>query len=158
MNNDTTQEKIEALAAYLKIDAADITEGRNDHYGLTTFEADGNEYAVGTDDEATAAAVENIRQSAWTFNASFILSQCNLPSALEDAVKAWQEKECEGCNEDIVDMIERHCPGGIEGPHSFSEDAIRADGRGHFMNSYDGEEIELSYDGKAAQFFAYRIN
>lgn len=31
-------------------------------------------------------------------------------------------------------------------------DAIRCDGRGHFLSQYDGEEVE------AGEFFIYRLN
>lgn len=34
--------------------------------------------------------------------------------------------------------------------------AIRADGRGHFMSSYDGEENEEIVEGET--FYIYRIN
>lgn len=41
----------------------------------------------------------------------------------------------------------------IDDLDDFVEEAIRLDGRGHFLSSYDGAEIELE-DG----YFAYRIN
>lgn len=49
----------------------------------------------------------------------------------------------------------------MEGPHSFSESAIAADGRGHFLSSYDGEENEVSaedIDGNPVTFYLYRTN
>lgn len=35
-------------------------------------------------------------------------------------------------------------------------DVIRADGRGHFLSSYDGEENSVTIDG--IEYFIYRIN
>jgi len=155
MKNDTTTElePIEALARHLECEVDDLSEERHECYGLTVFSHGGAEYAVGTDDEAKSACEDSIEQSAWAFNADFICGQCNLPFELSEALKAWQEKECESANDAIVELIEKHCPGGMRGSHSFSEDAMEADGRGHFLASYDGDEIELDGD-----FYAFRIN
>jgi hypothetical protein len=38
----------------------------------------------------------------------------------------------------------------------FVKDAISADGRGHFLNKYDGKEIEVVING--AVLYVYRIN
>ena len=38
----------------------------------------------------------------------------------------------------------------------FIEDAISADGRGHFLSSYDSEEVEIDIDDET--YFAYRLN
>jgi hypothetical protein len=63
-------------------------------------------------------------------------------------LEAIQSKKCEGANNAILSIIEK-TDGGIDG---FVEEAISADGRGHFLSSYDGDENEK--DG----FFIYRIN
>lgn len=146
LNTWQLTEKVNALAKHLGIEASEITDQICDHYGMTQFRADDGEYAIATDAEADKAARENMEQSVWAFNASFILSECNLPSELEDGLKAWQEKECEGANDDLLAMVNR-----LAG-NSFFEAAISADGRGHFMSSYDGEESEQ--DG----FYIYRTN
>lgn len=146
MKTENTTEKQNALARHLDCDPESLILENHDHCGLEVYSSGSQEYAIGTDDEANKAARENIEQSIWAFNASFILSACGLPMELEDGLKAWQEKECEGCNDDLLRMVNR-----LAGD-SFFESAISADGRGHFMSSYDGEENE------EGGFYIYRIN
>ena len=92
-----------------------------------------------------------ILDSLWAFNAKFIIQHSKVESlndrqftALEGAIKAIQEKLCEDANPlvlALIDNIDR-----------FIDDAIGADGRGHFLSGYDGEENEQ--DG----FYIYRTN
>lgn len=127
---------------------ADIVQRSFDHYGLPVFEFDGCEYAVAeTDDAAQGAAERAIADSLWAFNASFIISECNLPAELEDGLKAAQEKQFESANEWLLPMVKR-----LVGISDFAASAISADGRGHFLSPYDGEEIE-----KNGLYF-YRLN
>jgi hypothetical protein len=146
INDNQLKEKATTLAEYLEISPEEVSRQISDSCGMTTFEIDGCEYAIATDGEADKAARESMEQSVWAFNAEFILGQCNLPRELADGLKAWQEKECEGCNDDLLRMVER-----LAGD-SFFEAAICADGRGHFITSYDGEENEQG------EFFIYRMN
>ena len=55
-----------------------------------------------------------------------------------------QQELCEDANE-IVKAI-------ITDINEFIEDAISSDGRGHFLNGYDGTEEELN------GFYIYRTN
>lgn len=142
------EEYIIALAAELEENPADITEESHDYHGMTVLSCGRAEYAVGTDEEADAACREYVESSAWAFNASFVLSECGLPSELEDAIQAFQSKECESANDAIVALIEKTC-----GMEAFTESAISADGRGHFLASYDGDEMEL-----AGNLYAYRTH
>lgn len=136
------------LALCEAIDCApgDLSKESHDHYGLAVYSMGRQEYAIGTDQECDKAARENMEQSVWAFNASFILRVCGLPIELEDGLKAWQEKECDGCNDALLRMINRLAE------NSFFESAVNADGRGHFLSPYDGDEIE------AGEFYAYRVN
>lgn len=52
---------------------------------------------------------------------------------------------CESANEIVFLPI-------IEDFEDFVSDAIDADGRGHFLSTYDGEEVE--HEG----FYLYRVN
>jgi hypothetical protein len=144
---DTTEAKQKALAAALECEPEELTLARFDHYGLTVFELGNQEYAIGTDEEADEAVDENIRQSVWAFNPSFILGECGLPFELEDAFRAYQEKECEGANDALLALVEK-----CAGFDKFALHAVQADGRGHFLSSYDGQERE------AGEMFWYRIN
>jgi hypothetical protein len=149
MKTTTTNDnaKLEALASFLGCDSEELTQTKWSYYGLDSFELGSKEYAIGTDSEADEACAEYIRASAWSFRASFILGECGLPYQLEEAISSWQAKECESANDGMVSLIEKTC--GID---SFIQSAISADGRGHFLSSYDGEENE------EGEFFIYRIN
>lgn len=133
--------RVSSLAAHLGIDAEDITDAS---YGENQFDADGGEYLVLTDSEADDRAAEYIKDSLWAFNASFLSEFTDLP---EEVFKGLQDK-CEGANDTFATLVER-APGGIK---LFVEQAISADGRGHFMSSYDGEENEQG------EFYIYRVN
>lgn len=109
------------------------------------------DYICLTDSEANEKAAEYIKDSLWAFNASFILSECGLDGSGEESLRSMQEKACESANNFILSLVEKTC--GIE---SFIEAAISADGRGHFMSSYDGEEHEIESDGET--FYVYRLN
>ena len=148
MNKIKAVNAIEALADYLECDPDDLTSENHTHYGLEVFSLGNKEYAIGTDAEADEACAEYIKDSLWAFNASFICSECELPSELEEALQSMQETRCESANDSILALVERS-RGGLE---SFVSSAISADGRGHFLSSYDGEENE------AGEFFVYRIN
>jgi hypothetical protein len=118
----------------------------------TVDEIDGSDdkdgYIVLTDDEANEMASNYIRETLWAFNADFIIDHSNLPYTAIDMIKNYQSMECEGANDTIealiVDMDE------------FIDDAIRTDGRGHFMSSYDGRENEETVNG--ITYYIYRIN
>jgi hypothetical protein len=139
---------VEAVADQIGIDPGELTPETYTHYGLEVFCGRGEQYAVGTDSEADEACKEYIKDTAWAFRSSFICEYCNLPQELAEALEAMQSEKCEDANETILALI-RKTDGGLDG---FVEDAVSADGRGHFLSSYDGEENER--DG----FFIYRIN
>jgi hypothetical protein len=155
---DTTNEAL--LAAWNDIEEAQIafpnmciTEGRHEHRGLWTVEVDGCTYAVGTDEESDAACKDYISESVWAFRASFLLQHMGggrrlLP--LEAALEEYQAKHCEGCNAELLDAIPDF--------EAFVSEAVSADGRGHFLASYDGEEIELGRDANGLYVYAYRID
>jgi hypothetical protein len=148
MNTKQTDERVTALAKFLGIDPEEVTLYGGNHYDLAIFEADGGEYAVGTDEEADESTKEYIKESLWAFRPSFLLASCGLPSELEEAIGALMEKQCESCNPALLALIEK-C-GDLD---HLVRDSIMSDGRGHFLSSYDGDEIELGND-----LYAYRIN
>jgi len=110
-------------------------------------ETDGK-HIVLTDEEADEKAAEYIKDSLWAFNAGFIIQHSKLPYEAEEMIQAYQEKECESANDTIEALI--------EDMDTFIKDAIGADGRGHFMSSYDGQENEVKV--LDTTFFIYRIN
>lgn len=131
--------KLEALASFLGVDPSEVEDkGDND------FSTQDAEYKVLTDEEANELCRQYIEDSLWAFNASFIISHTELPSEAQEMLESFQEAKSEGANETIKALI--------EDMDSFVEDAISADGRGHFMNTYDGEENEQG------GFYIYRTN
>lgn len=156
-NTTEYTEKIEALKAHL-IECGEFTADEAEEFTYEErwdcFCAYGYEYKVMTDDEATDATREYIIDSLWAFNAHFVLrhtkfydtSSVEDDEAFEEAIKELQGRICEGVNPIIRALI--------EDIDEFIEDAIQADGRGHFLATYDGEEIELEH----GKFYAYRMN
>lgn len=108
-----------------------------EHYGLRVVEVDGEDFAVADNEEqADAAARRAAGDSLWAFNTDFIGRFLGLSDAQKEAIGKMQQELCEGAQE-VVEMLlgDRR--------REFLQDAIDADGRGHFLNGYDGEE----YDG-----------
>jgi hypothetical protein len=148
MSTDTS---IETLIAKAWDDIASVpgAEEESDTYGMWTVTIDGETYAVGTDAEADDACAQGIKGLVWAFNADFILAHLRTPGFCSDMLREYQSKHCEDCNDEISSMV--------EDMGEFIEDAISADGRGHFLALYDGEEVEIrTADG--AMIYAYRIN
>jgi hypothetical protein len=139
---------IEALANFAECDPSDVEKESHDHYGLEIFSIGRQEYAVGTDSEADEACRQYIKDSAWAFRSSFICDYCDLPQEIAEALETMQSKKCESANDAILALIEK-TDAGLDG---FVEEAISADGRGHFLSSYDGNENEES------GFYIYRTN
>jgi hypothetical protein len=139
--------KPEALAKYLEVDLNEISEGHDDN----TFEQGREEYMVLTDDEADEKAREYILDSIWAFNASFLAAHSDLD---EEVIRSIQDNgRCEGNNAVLTKLI-----GDLD---HFVNDAILSDGRGHFMNSYDGQENEIFdrvSDFTSRYLYVYRMN
>jgi|SRR5665647_868490 len=144
-----TNELEQIAAQVMGCDIEDLTEERYDHYGLKIFSDGSHEYAIGTDEEAQEAVKAYIQDSVWSFRPEFIAShtRAGATNGMIRAIEALQ-KECESCNEDVKSLI--------EDIDEFIEDAISADGRGHFLSSYDSEEVELRINGE--YLYAYRLN
>ena len=139
----TTEQRIQALAKHLGCDISEVSESR---FGDNCFDAEGGEFLVLTDDEADEKAKQEIKESLWAFNASFIAfhTKNGLDDAAEKALAEMQGRLCESANP-IVEAL-------IEDMDHFISDAIMSDGRGHFISRYDGEESVQD------QFFIFRTN
>ncbi len=138
----------QALAAHLGLEGTDDVD---DEDGETRFSYGRAEYLVLSDEEVDAAAREAIEQSVWAFNASFL--RAHLRKGIDESVITLLQSKCEGANDAITAMIEDF--------DHFIDDAIKADGRGHFLAGYDGEENEqetTDADGKRTMWFIYRLD
>ena len=116
----------------------------------------GDEFLVCDEAGRDEALAENIKDSLWTFNAEFIVEHMSTwesmsPREVTEIAKSlreMQEKLCESANPLVMAMIED-----IE---EFIEDAVSADGAGHFLNTYDGEETEFTFEDEV--YYVYRVN
>ena len=151
MGENEKKARLAALAAYLgvEVDELDCTDvDENKRFTFSNHE----EWLILTDEEADKAATEDVRNHLWAFNADFIVDHCTtIPDHERDAVitavRRMNEELCESANELVYAII-----GGTEGFKRFAEDAIAADGRGHFLAGWDGEEHE------SGGYFLYRDN
>lgn len=137
--------KVEALAQHVGEDP-DIIDEHDD-----TFEVHGHHYLVLTDEEADEAVAQRIEEDLWAFRSSFVLSFVSRKNRFdsnpkaEKALEEVQGKLCEDAQPLIRAMIGEHLP-------EFVREAVSADGRGHFLAGYDGEENE------EGDFFIYRVS
>lgn len=134
--DEEIDERKEALEQYLKGEAEEIE--------VNIYEIDGGEYLVLNEDEAREQVAEHIEESAWAFLPSFLSNMTELPIEVFDAL----QPRCEDSNDAIVKLINITC-----GMEDFVTTAIDCDGMGHFLATYDHDEIEL--DGG---LYAYRID
>lgn len=118
--------------------------GYDDSYNATCL--------VLTDSEADEKAEEYIRNSLWAFNASFLSDVTGFDISIFEAIQS--NDKCEGNNEAILQLV----------GDNFGElvrAAIASDGRGHFLDTYDGNETEFNcfdYTGNNEYLFVYRVN
>ena len=130
--------KEEALAKFLECETEEINETNY------CFEYGSQEYLVLTDEEAEEKTKENILDSIWAFNKSFLDSHSEAISEIDEKTFAVIQERCESVNKAILSMI--------DDKEDFVSDAISCDGRGHFLSVYDG--VENEQDG----YYIYRIN
>lgn len=139
--------KFEALASHCQLEADAIVKAVNDAGYLSELYCvvgTDEKYLVLTVDEADEKCAEYIKDSLWAFNASFLVNfiDADIP---EEIIKNWQETKCEGANQGILDMVGKNFD-------DLVEDAIKCDGRGHFLGQYDGEE------NVRGEYYIYRVN
>lgn len=130
--------KAAALAAHLE----ESVEA--DETGNLYADERGRVWLVLTDAEADAAAKEYILDHLWAFTTDFLRAHVENTAALE-ALDKVRGDLCEAANPLVRALV--------EDLDYLVEDAIRADGRGHFLSDYDGNEVDLG-----GGLFAYRWN
>lgn len=117
---------------------------------------EGSEFLI-CDEAGKEQEIEDyIKESLWAFNAEFIIDHMSNyefannreHNAIIKAIKEMQQELCESANPLIAAMI--------SDIDEFIEDTVSADGAGHFLSLYDGEEHEFSYDGEV--YYIYRTN
>tara|TARA_R100001079_G_scaffold104984_1_gene71979 strand:+ start:2085 stop:2588 length:504 start_codon:yes stop_codon:yes gene_type:complete len=117
-----------------------------DDYG--NDDGDFGEYRVLTNEEADELAYDSIMDSLWAFSSSFLAGETEVN---EDVFLALHNNgKCERNNDAVASLIKSSC-----GLQEFVDSAISADGRAHFIDSYDGYEHEVKVGRKT--FYIYRV-
>jgi hypothetical protein len=118
-------ERQAALAAHLSVPIGDVT-GEGD-----TWSHGRQEWLVLSEEEADERAGDSIRESLWAFRTDFLRRHVTSVDALE-ALDAMRGKVCERSNAIVLALV--------RDLDALIQDAIAADGRGHFLANYDHEE------------------
>lgn len=137
------------ITALLEVLGADVTEESMEEVTLvydSVLEYEGSEYMVLTDEEADEKVLERVEDTLWAFNPSFLADL----TGLEEVVFKTLGSLYESGNEAVKAIVENTC-----GMEALVKDAIHYDGRGHFLASYDGEELECSVEG--TDYYIYRV-
>ena len=138
--NDIEKYFYEVTAEDIK-NALATDKKRETYMSLPTIFINGNEYAVAVnEEEANAAAGQYIKDSICYFNPSFLAEHSDVP---EEVFEFLADKDFFN-NEAYKSMI--------YDVDDFIDDAIDADGRGHFLNSYNGKEYKIG------EYFLYQVD
>ena len=133
---ETKISAIEALARHLDVEPLEIysSDGAY-HYGA-------REYLVLDETDANIRAFDAILDNVWAFNTDFIAAHAvdGVSKEVIVVLKVLHEEANKAIRVLIKDV------------DHFVDDAIRCDGRGHFLSMYDGEETVV--DG----WNIYRVN
>lgn len=135
-----------------------VTKNWDSYYSEYKFNVCGDDFLVLDDDRAYATAFREISQTLWAFNDDFIVDHLKDDikygdnpvdlGELKASLELVQEKFCGGANVIIHALI--------DDLEEFVDDAIAADGRGHFISPYDGEEHGVTVDG--GTYYIYRLS
>ena len=110
---------------------------------------DAGEYIVCTDETADVGCKDYILSNVWAFRDTFLAEETGLPV---EVFSCLQEKMGEDSNETIHTLVKATC-----GEASLVDAAVSADGRRHFLATYDGDEQTFTTkSGKT--LFVYRCN
>jgi len=124
------------------IDIEDLTPDQKEAFvklsGFQIDEIDPEQWLFIGENQAVKKIKENERERVYTFNSFFIFH--HLKPILKDEmnrkdIREMQEIMQDRCNELIFCLIEDY--------DEFIEDAIKDDGKGHYLSHYDSEELAL---------------
>lgn len=113
----------------------------------SVFMTNMGEYIVLSEEEAYEKATEYIEDSLWAINSNFLAGY----TGVDNMVFEQLSQQCESANEAVRSLIEAN--GGLEG---FVDEAISADGLGHFISQYDGQQHEVIIGSKV--WYIFRVD
>jgi hypothetical protein len=141
MNDNDIEKPFNEVTAEDIKNALAVNKERETYQGLPVIIIDDEEYTVAeSEEEANKAARRAIEDSICYFRPSFLADHSDVP----EKVFVWLAGTRFDDNEAYKDMI--------YDVDDFIDDAIDADGRGHFLSPYDSKEHEIG------EYFLYRIN
>ena len=143
----TTYEKFTYDLGELKLTKKDKAALEAPYHSVNFYDA--GEYMVCTDETADASVRGQILSSLWAFRPDFLAGETHLPA---EVFSCLQEKMNEDANETIHALVKATC-----GEASFVDAAVCADGRGHFLATYDNDEQTFTTK-KGVTLFVYRCN
>lgn len=108
------------------------------------------EYMVCSNKGANQKVKAYIRDSLWAFKTDFIAyhTKVELSDTARKSLNKMKNELSEDANEIIFALLKSF--------KTFWQAAIHADGRGHFLNHYDG--IEQMFKVNGISYFIYRTN
>lgn len=145
--------KLETFCQYIDTDYSENSDDCPVSIDNNTYEYLNEEYLVLTDEEANVLTHKYITENLWSFHAYFLLYFMNCTKKMDprdedtfcEALEEIQFRLAESANPMLYALVESNLPALIK-------DAIRSDGRGHFLALYDFEEREVG------DYFIYRVN
>lgn len=143
-----------ALSRYLDVPIDEVEGQDYEVFGLQFYETGSEEWMVGDEDTAKEAARSKVKEDVWACRAGFLSEGTGIS---DRAISAIQESMYEDASEPLQKIVDATWDGGIDG---FADDVIKADGRGHTLSGYDGEERRQSVTvrGSDREVFLYRHN
>lgn len=126
LNDSPNEELYRALAENFECGISSIVD-----IDETTYQINGIEYLVYTEDEADEKVKDYIEESLWTFHPTYLANYCDLPIEVFEILV----KQCEESNDAISSLVDKF--GDID---EFVEKAVHVHSRGHFLNRVDGSE------------------
>lgn len=141
MNDNDIEKPFDEVTAEDIKNALAVDKERDSHWDLPVLIIDDEEYAVAEgEEEATKAARQVVEDTICYFRPDFLAAHSDVP----EKVFMFLAGSCFDDNEAYKAMI--------YDVEDFIDDAIDADGRGHFLNTYDSKEHEIG------EYFLYQIS
>lgn len=134
---DLTYTQIKALAKEYSLTPKELAAG-----------IEVGDYEIKSYQEAEEQVAEYIKESIWAFRASFLAGFLGCPVEAVEAIQA--NDKCEDNNQVFLAWLSDT----DNDLKDFIEEAIAADGLGHFLSSYDGEFFEVP----GSDLVAFRVN
>lgn len=120
----------------------------NDRYS-NGYEIDGIEYLILNKEEKQKTLIEYIEETLWAFDSTFLADFTGIDYEVFEAIQ--KNNRYESNNQAIRSLI----IGTNNSIEDFVDEAVHYNGAGHFLSTYDGQEIEVFDDN--VELYVYRV-